>query len=365
MTEEKIKNILSLIKNTSSLTETEKQEWQGLLPMMNDKQLTELENILFTLNKEKDLQEKEKINTQNSGMPEKSSQNQGSPNVFTQTLSHIENMPKLGRNTGSSVVQAREIAQVTNPQAQNKPKNIFSKSLKEIIEEPELPAPKNREPKLILPPQGSSVSQEKSSGLQNTGFSKNQDKGSVKESKAYYPVSAQGQPKINPVKNPPYESSSFEKTKPSVSDSLKPPIPLPVVRTVLRPPKPVSNISQVKPLPKPKPQELHSLPKAEIVLDSIEKISGLTVEDYKHMGKDNFRLKFKQFIAGNDFFSARFALEKSPLFKSYLSSGAMLLKNGGSFSEAVGSQDAPSVPAFTQQEFEDFVDFLQESEKAG
>jgi len=126
MQPQEIDKIKQLVKSSSLLSQTEREEWLVLSGLMNDKQLWELREILSS-NTQPQIQN---IRPALSEIP------QYHPVRGTPPLTHIMNLPKAG----TAVFPHQEVRSKNQEVRVEEKKTKFWQKIKDVLEEKELPA---------------------------------------------------------------------------------------------------------------------------------------------------------------------------------------------------------------------------------
>lgn len=309
--------LLELIKSSSVLTSAEREQWLEILPLMNDKQGSELEGILNT---PKPL----------SQQPQQQARPQPQNHFRPPELHHITNLPTglnfNPRNLGqpsptpvkSPVPPLREIKKDTPVPRQMPAASSWKMSLQQKVTEKELPPP---EPELDLPlPEAHTAPSPVSATLPVTAAHPTQ---SVQNLFA---------PPAAPVPPPPRAPLT-----PAPHAPLPPPPP-PVVSSVVA-------------------EEHVDTSRAAVHVTTLADMSNMSISTFQLLGKEGLLDAIALLSRKHGYFPAILAIEESPLYKMYLESGKTLL---GPASAVPDSGDhILQKRVLSKQEFEAMNDILQ------
>lgn len=387
MNTQQLENLQALIKSSPILSSQERQEWNTLLDLMDDKQLNELQKILSTARPAPavivqppklptpkpvslpDLNEKllsGHAEPQTQTKPEQSAISSKIPK-----LSHIVNLPKsFGPEAVKPVLNKAVVAESKPKTAQeilglNKPveqpikaitptsltppvlpaqkkENKFLSKLKSILAEKELPPgkPQDALPKPVLKPfvklevkKGPEIPQPKAEiktapalALTKAPISKIGSETSVLQ-KPQTEVK-----NVNPVGGLEAFSQSTQKEKENIISELKEHLE--------------SKSSEVKSQP--------GLP------SNIEQLEDLTNFSVKNLNESDFQSivkKIRILISKSGYHTVLFNLEQSSVFKAYLKTGFEILNNQATFEQM---QLKTGSDYLNRRSFEAFADLLRQ-----
>ena len=149
---------------------------------------------------------------------------------------------------------------------------------------------------------------------------------------------------------------------PKSAVAIKPTPVLPVV------PKPDtgSNQAVATPMARQEKGEVNSVVKEKIILEevmpetkSLEDAGRLNVATLRGRGTVTVEAELVALCKKFGYFSVLFALESSPLYKTYLNSGNSALQNHESYEQAETKLSSAGLPYLTKPEFEEVNDLLQ------
>lgn len=358
MDEDKKQKLTKTINESTELSVNERTEWLSMLPLMSDVQMQELEQILtpaFLSN----------------------SQGFGSKNPNA-GLSHLSNIPKPSAQ--ANITPPKPAASVkppvqSPPAAPVKPAPIPVKEKKQWqsfkfqdYKEKELPAGKvEKKVELPKPVESKPVPTVAPSPVQAVPLVVEKESILPPTPKAAVVQPAKPQGVIKNIPRP-----SFNEP---VKDSKPVPMPLPQVerRTGFVEPENLRARPLVVPTsvdirgPQPKaPLNIFqntetktvSAPSLNISLETIKDIEGLTPSTFRAIDPDSLADKMAKLVKQNDYYSVKFALEKSVLYQTYIFIGKSILEGKADFSTVQAELSNSGKEYLTQMEFERFTDIL-------
>ena len=339
--------IRQLIHTSTILNSQEREEWLGLLELMNDKQLVELENILLAnvpvmpLEKQPIIDEKEKLRQAEEKKPlthdlENHPVKTKPKEYQAPHLGHILNMPKVPSK--SPVLPGFGRA--------NKKPSFFEK-LKDLLKEKELP-PGLPDKELSLPSpqipkqveiQKSAVAPTPKPVIKAAALPKTESAlahqlaKKILEEKATKTSGLERLP--NKINIAGYVEKNFKK---SLAD-VQPNVPQDL------------NLAEHQPKELPKNQPVVSLNKKTV--DSIEELEKLAPQDLSKADVSLLIKSIQNLVRRANVHEIIFHLEKSPLYASYIETGKQLLTLGSSF------ESLEKGKYLNQKDFEATVDLLR------
>lgn len=355
MQQQETNQIKELVKISSLLSPSEKEEWLTLVELMNDKQLWELKSILKSSTERitQDLEPKP------MGMP---------------SLRHIMNLPKVGtavfpKSTPGIKHPALSILPETK-RTQNQPPSGFWKKVKDVLAEKELP-PGHPEAinELELP------APDKYQVLKGTETHPNKPIPLPPVPRPKIPVPEESKitkPSSLPAlaAQPVYNAKAPE-PKPMDKEAFRPKTSLPEDDSLFVPglqnTRILMDAKLTKPAQKPKTSKLPSRPLpnleplkpelrakspdtlASAQINSLEAVGTLTKED---VHKD-ITAPLRSLSGKFGYHKVEMALEKSPLFRVYINTGLKAL------SGKINLDNPSESEALDREEFEKFVDVLR------
>lgn len=397
MTQQQINNLKSLIQTSNILSGSEKTEWLGLLELMDDKQLGELEKILLIGKKQ--AQNQPEIKPQAVHLPSINTPVKPEPvQAQMPKLSHIVNLPRIGNMQKVAEpklaveppkpivkIQANQVIQNVKPTPQKQAGGFLAK-LKSMLAEKELPSGHTKNelelpekalshttvtnsmpvelPKPVIKPQPPIIPQPKLivadkvilEGPVVKPVLKNQEQLTLKTSGIIH------RPSVNQTLNiakplgykpeqlaKPQLGVSFAKDSEANKNSI-----LSEIKSHLDQ-KTVLGGSVLT------PKNNFNLPEeklnTDINLETLEDLTGLNKKFFTTSDFTTVVRKIKLIVQKSGYHTALFSIEKSPLYKAYIQTGSEILDNKASFD----SQDKESSENYlNRQIFEKFADLLRQ-----
>ena len=376
MQDDKVKQLQSLINSSPLLNQNERTEWLALLEVMNDKQVVELERILAASGKEQETRERSGIPSTSPGLATpKSASDFGEPRLRPPSpslgegdiekamrpqmpkLSHIMNLPKfqsapqISRQPLPGGSKPASVA-VSQPAAGEKLGGFFQK-IQSMLAEKELTAGKQdnqrirelENQKALTSAAPASISQS-----QNPNFSsKTQIPPTVPKPKA--PILPTEAPlSASPVMAKPGLIAALPK-KPEPPSGLRIPQTAQADRNAT-----LAAIKEHQKTLGSTVASLPNLPKKQSELRTLEDLAGLTMEQLKNSDINALAQKIRPLAQKFGYFDVVFNLEKSPIFKAYITTGQKLLTDQVDFTE-LQMKSRPG-EYLGRTEFEKFADLL-------
>ncbi len=305
LNQQKVAHLTALINQSKILTDKEKSDWLGLVELMNDKQLGELEDILVNTKPQSQVAQSpnpETLKQPNPAKPDLSSE-------VSPDLSHISNLP-VG------------LTQMTKPPESasgdyNTPANLrsaFVKSGQRLNPTPVAPI----KPVLPKPAEQGAPSFPPAKPTEQAPITRAPIGRTAPQSSAVEPVNSS-------VKNA--SISSQEIITGGVEQSSSQP--------------PISELIS-------KPEQQKQLQKTAAEINDLNGIKELTFHQFRNYYYDSTLKAVQDLVLRLGYFAVIVALENSPAYKTYIDTGKILLGDS--------SQDASQM--FSKLEFEEFTDLL-------
>ena len=343
MQPQEINKIQHLVELSPILNPGERLEWISLLGLMNDKQLLELEKILES----PPLPKIEPVKPQ------------GSRPTEVPPLTHIMNLPE----SGTASFPGGQMSPRAFSQKAGKPTRAWNK-LKDVLAEKELP-PGHKEPQdeLELPPPGSK--NRDTYNTQHVAPNTQEETDStqhITRSMPSKPLSGPPVPKPKVItqldlaeiskKTPVHEHSSYAKASedrpedklfvPGLQDTNV------LMNAKFRKPEPVVPAS---------PKAAEALRKRSVPgrhLSKLQDVANLSIADIT----TDLVATLKKLSAMYGYNELMFAMEKSPLFQSYINTGLAVLS--GKYNLDTGQAKEQTLERYLlKEDFEAFVDVLR------
>jgi hypothetical protein len=403
MNPDKEQKIKGLIQTSTILTQFERVEWLGLLEIMNDKQVLELEKILESelVQKESWQLPNQKSSSSSITSPSPSSARRGieeqgagkqapqeTPNINKATTGGVSPSSLLQNLTAQKSNTPSKTSPLPNPPPQGEETkqqgNKFASQLKNILNEKELttskpeypleisggvrkeaqkPAPAKPQPPVIpkviplKPSENQVVNQEEykpEPAKKPTEFLKKEDKSPVIGWKDLLSNAAKDSFKATNVQTGLSKLPNFK----NLDEVRKPVLEKPVEGPAPTKPSPVATPPPKlqKPILK-SPSRLLSEKEKRLAYDmnNLQDVSAMTVSWVRNIDIEELAKRIRSLMIKHGFHNVMFALEKSPLYISYLSTGAEVLKQESSFEGISGT----SLERYlSKEEFESFTDLL-------
>ena len=354
MTPDQINNLRVTIQKTYALSSYEKNEWLGLLDLMDDRQLGELKKIL----------EKAGARFVESKKPTEPPK-PIIPSAQMPKLGHILNMPRMVKDEPSNtktpqtpptplalpVIDKKILLPVVAPPEVKKAPSKFMQRIKDILAEKELPAPKKVEPLEIAAP-AFKKPEPTTFGLKTFPL--------PPAKKPIAPL-----PKIEPMLKPkptavvPKQKSnisptagagpqsgiafgrSSEKDKEKILEEIK---------------KHLENNKNQQPMQISINAQNVNIVSGALDISQLEDLANLTPKIFKNPDYNSIVRKIKDLVIKEGYHYVVFNIEKSPLYSNYIKTGAEILNNKINF-ESLG-EDAPE-GYLNKQDFESCADLLR------
>ena len=403
MLDEKIIKLKALINSSPLLNPAERAEWLALLEVMNDKQVVELERILASSKqtavsrKQEETRERSNIPSTSPGLATpKSASDFGEPRLRPPSpslgegdiekamrqqmpkLSHIMNLPKfqsapqISRQPLPGSPKPASVAAVSQPVAGEKLGGFFQK-IQSMLAEKELPAGKQDNQRITRPQsplapveggQGELENQKALTSAAPASISQSQNPNLSSKTQTPPTVPKPKAP-ILPTEAPPVMA------KPGLTAALQkkpePPSGLHIPQTAQAEKNAaLAAIKQhQKTLGSPASTSaslggpvasLPNLPKKQSELRTLEDLAGLTMEQLKNSDINALAQKIRPLAQKFGYFDVVFNLEKSPIFKAYITTGQKLLTDQVDFTE-LQMKSRPG-EYLGRTEFEKFADLL-------
>ncbi len=320
MNEDKIQTIKKIIDTAEALTATEKNEWLQLIPIMNDKQLNELVRILEL------------------GKPK-----QNVKSVLGQPISHIANLPHAG---SGGLVQPKVIEPVlTKPKPLDElPKPIAPKP--EVIQnKPAVPAPSVAPSTPVTAPVIAPPKAPESPKMPEPAIpiipKQEPVQGVLKN--VPRPIQMDSPRTVVPQQNGVINTEKLEKNTPFVVPSFTSgPMQTPEVVQ--------KKATLVTPDASSAPVTPH--------LESLNDLAVFTPSQFRLMDPKVFTEILTNFVKQNEYFQVKFALEQSPLYKTYIAMGKAMLESNLDFMAVQNEYKTSNKEYLTQLEFERIADLF-------
>jgi len=322
-----VNKIQKLIVSSPILSPKEREEWQELVELMDDKQLLELERILSPEVGRPNISENQKIGTPTPTLP---SGGEGGTEVVSAQpqsqmpkLSHITNLPKVSQEQSA-------ILKVQLPPAQKQP-SAFEAKLKSVLEEKELPA---SPVELELPPRDAAKPELKVPVPPMLRVE-------TAKSAAPLPVPPA---KVPGLANSLPVSEAPQKQELAIDHALN----LQVKAAAASPQKPLPTAeAPITQKPQTQPE---ATPVANFNLNNLQDLSLIEPGVLKTLPLEELAQKIKSIIGAYGYFEAVFQIEKSPAYKNYIDTGIKILSGHAKFGSGAD--------LLTKSEFEKFTDLL-------
>src|SRR6185503_1708655 len=375
MNETKITQLKQQVQASNILSEQERQEWILMLPIMNDKQMADLETILHSPASAppKIAPESSPAKPVAASVPQMQMPTQRPPEKVVPTqqpqphlqpqqassfmppkLTHIANVPAAVVKSAAHNPATNGNANMHSPAAPQSPLNrpatkaAWDQEIKRELTEPELPAPKQQQPKPVGPPPQHPAQH------------------------SVAPSISQLSPLIAKTVSPPQPPPP---PKPAGGNPIAP--AMPTVKSASQPPKPEST---------PQPQVRHDdfwsallEPKrAQVYADvatavregrvssgpvitkihNLADVSLLSLQSLEQMTAKVLIGTLQKMVQDEGYEYVVAAFEKSPLYRVYLTAGSLALEKNMTFEQLSVSKSAEDLP-LTRSEFEMIVDVLK------
>lgn len=359
MNKNQIENLKKLIEKSPILNDREKKEWLVLLELMNDKQIVELEKILLENPPKKSAAETAEKFSAGKTLPPAPPvvpPRPVSPPVLTtkpaqvsSPLKHIVNLPN--RVAGPRRPPAPAVGGDGRHEESLTGKAGFLARLKKIIKEEELPpghpqnelelpdkieipqpirppAPLPAVKKTDIPAPKPAVRQQPVSAA---AYSRPEGSADVQKQEAFKPSFVPGLKIDNASKT---RSETLEAIKAHMAAG--------------------KNEGSAKFAAEQPP--VKKMPPAVFDFNDPDELSSLDMKNWDILTSESFLPKIKKLIAKFGYFDVIFHLEKSPVYKIYLDTGAKLLSQKATFEDLAGISGGIF---FSRVQFENFVDLLR------
>lgn len=376
--EEQLEQLKKLIKESEVLSTAEREEWIGLLPFMNDKQLASLESLL----RSHQIKDSGGVVSVSVVKPKRDSEHEELPEpplppreMLAQVKSDTKKVsgPVAGGKRLEDFIKQNFASDISSPSEYLKKQNeqkaagdltktsvgmgVVSESpalakppvVKPVVTPSVAPAPISQDKKV------SSTKEEEAEPVKVTEASASSipgDEAPNKTSKQLLvdvspPAATKSKP-VEPVKLPtpvPAKEGSLQQTKSAVSQ-----------KEISESKEPVSNEEGVE---EEEVEEVPFVAEPIIKLTSLEDVKKLNIATLRGSGVINISQKLAELAGKNGYFSVVFAIEKSPLYHTYLSMGIKALRDQKSFEEVEQEMDKRTRQYMTKPEFEAFSDMLR------
>jgi len=356
-------NIKALVQSSPLLNDTEREEWLSLMEVMDDKQILELQKILDP-------------NSSNEGV--------AANNSF---LSHIVNMPQPTNASTSGKIELKienaksgSLSQRTvddgktaiNQQANKKEFGSFAENLHNIMSEKDLP-PGEDTGHLNIPGKDGQIQ----TSPVVAGFVKQPEPSAIPLTQKSKPVALSDSARVKPVSiNLSEISKDFTQPASSVQAAPEPPrvglqnqdalVKAQIYRQQAEALHRRTAIAGSTPSPasvKPVTPDLSPLKKpvvADVKISSLQDVSSLSPRIWKPANYSGVVKRLKDLIHSYNYHDVIFNLESSLLYKSYISTGVEVLKNGTNFEDLGANASSLEEVYLSHEDFEAFTDLLRE-----
>ncbi len=351
--EQQLENLKVLIRESGALSLAEQEEWLGLLPFMNDKQLQSLESMLagysgkagirqpVPVSVVEEVHETEKLELELPPPPAPPAEllHQQSSVDSKKTDSEKKESPSPVKNSGTVTTVSDFLKQHYTPTYEPKKPDVpkLAESFKQDFAKPDAK----------VASQQTNATETK---LSKAGSGKPEQ---VSELESFSKPAVQPQiegtlPKLEkPVKNAPSSSLSSEPKGKTVE-------PLSLKKAEQRP-----DVVKPKKPEEQKEQDKEYIFETIVKVDRLEDVKNINVATLRGVGVVNLTQKVKSLCDKYGYFRVLFILEASPLYQIYLSCGLKALKEQIAYEDVEAELEKTGAPCLTKPEFEAFADLLR------
>ncbi len=334
--EQQLENLKILIRESGALSLAEQEEWLGLLPFMNDKQLASLESMLSGYSGRAGVRQKVPVNVENS----KNFDGAG----LAQAPSVLPEPPTPPTEMVEKLISHEQAGQPKTPPSDPKAR-LAGPTIDEFLQKHYTP---------LYEPKKTS---------QNVPVPTKPEAGVMSTSK---------------IDTAPVKPSAKEKFSGRPLEPLSKPAPKAAAKIELPSNPPASTLAHKvelpsKTLPDQASQDLEVKPKEEekytfepiVNISKLDDVKSLNVATLRGVGVINLTQKLKALCDKHGYFAVLFILEASPLYQTYLDCGLVALKSQKTYEEAEVGIEQSGKPYLTKPEFEAFSDLLRKIQATG